>query len=240
MILLVSGEGPSDIGVSRTGQNECKTAEFMAGPLTWLIDQLIEAHPRFGYSLMAAEAVYFVSKQHLAAAERPKTMRLPGIQTPKETGYYYNNAYALASYARQLSARESRPVIAVLFRDADGTASAGRGEWQQKHQSMLDGYQAANYAANCIPMLAKPKSEAWLLCACKPDAYQHCEALESRSGNDNSPHSLKAELQALLADTSSAHLALLAHDRRIDAAQIDMPSFNCFKQQLHHALTHHN
>jgi len=42
-----------------------------------------------------------------------------------------------------------------------------------------------------VAMIPKPKSEAWLLCALKNKPYESCEKLEDRSGNDDSPNSLK-------------------------------------------------
>ena len=46
-------------------------------------------------------------------------------------------------------------------------------------------------------MIPKPKSEAWVLCALSK-LYKECDELEDRSGNDNSPNSLKRELEELL------------------------------------------
>jgi len=48
-----------------------------------------------------------------------------------------------------------------------------------------------------VAMIPKPKSEAWLLCALRNKAYENCQKLEDRSGNDDSPNSLKKELDAL-------------------------------------------
>ncbi len=56
------------------------------------------------------------------------------------------------------------PVIAVLFRDSDGTASSGRGLWEDKRKSIEDGFGEAGFDYG-VPMIPKPKSEAWLLCA---------------------------------------------------------------------------
>jgi len=58
------------------------------------------------------------------------------------------------------------------------------------------------------------------------------------SGNDDSPHSLKAELADLVGDTSVPALAQLVRDGRINPAQIDMLSFNQFKQSFDQALQH--
>ena len=240
MLLLLSGEGSSDIGATIHQDTQiCATDQFTAGPLTLMIDQLAEQHPRLNYSLLDSHCVHFVAKQQLSmmAKEKPKrSMSLPGAKKPKETGYYFNNARLLGICAKELSTSLAQSVIVILFRDADGTASADRGLWQDKHQSMSDGFAAAGCAENGVPMLARPKSEAWLICACKPDAYQHCAQLEQRSGNDNSPNPLKAELMQLLGDTSAANLRHLVEMRRIDVSRIDMPSLNQFKQHFAAAI----
>lgn len=229
------------MGLAQRVKPYCSTDEFDHGPLCLMLDKLAEAFKGLQYSLLDSQQVFFTAKQQLvdkAKSENPRRVRIPGKKHSKETAYYYKNALALAHISQELSALLRQKVVAVLFRDADGTVSSGRGEWQQKLQSMQDGFAGANYAELGVPMLAKPKSEAWLICALKLQAYQHCAALEERSGNDDSPHSLKAELAGLVGDTSAPALAQLVRDGRINPAQIDMPSFNQFKQSFDQALQH--
>jgi hypothetical protein len=92
-------------------------------------------------------------------------------------------------------------LVLVLFRDADGTASSGRGEWADKWNSMLAGF-AIEQISTGVPMLPKPKSEAWILCALR-NQYQSCAKLENESGNDASPNSLKKQLEEHLGETGS-------------------------------------
>lgn len=241
MLLLLSGEGPSDIGQAQRVKACCETAEFDHGPLCIMIDKLAEAFHGLQYSLLSSQQIFFTAKQQLAdtaKADKPGRMRLPGKKHGKETAYYYKNALALAKLAQALAAEQQQKVVAVLFRDADGTVSHGWGERQQKLQSMHDGFASASYADLGVPMLAIPKSEAWFICALKPQPYQHCEALEFRSGNDDSPNSLKAELVELVGDASAPALAELVRSGRMDPEQIDMPSFNQFKQKFTQALQH--
>jgi hypothetical protein len=222
MLLLLSGEGPSDLGQAQREKAWCETDEFDHGPLCVMLDKLAEAHQGLQYSLLDSQQVLFAAKQQLAGAaktEKPNRMRIPGNKHGKETAYYYKNALGLAKLAQSLTEERQQKVVAVLFRDADGTVSSGRGEWQQKWQSMQDGFASANYAVKAQP-------------------YQHCAALEQRSGNDDSPHALKAELAQLIGDTSASALTQLVHDGRIDPARIDMPSFNRFKQSFGQALQH--
>ena len=84
-------------------------------------------------------------------------------------------------------------VVAVLFCDADGTAPAERGQWDDKFQSMLSGFEKEGFNRGA-PMITRPKSEAWILCAMKY-GYQGCDVLEERSGNDKSFNPLKKELE---------------------------------------------
>ena len=68
----------------------------------------------------------------------------------------------MARIAKEREVETKDNVVAVLFRDAD-TATAGRGTWAEKRQSMLDGFAEEGFARG-VPMIPKPTSEAWLLC----------------------------------------------------------------------------
>ena len=82
-------------------------------------------------------------------------------------------------------------------------------------------------------MIPRPKSEAWIICAVKSNPYQGCKALESRSGNDNSPHSLKGELEAILGDVATREkLNSMIATRTIDISRIIMPSLTAFRERL--------
>ncbi|MDE1169420.1 MAG: hypothetical protein PW845_29590 [Pseudomonas sp.] len=176
--------------------------------MTIIIDQLIEAC--VDYSLLDYQRVRFVSKAELIESHpkhHGRQLRAPGKNKPKESGYYYENAKRLALMAEQLQQEQGDRVIPLLFRDADGTQSSGRGEWQAKWGSMLKGFAAGGSTLG-VPMLPQPKSEAWLLCACREPKYQHCAQLENESGNDDAPHSLKTQLGVALAGaTTSSQLA---------------------------------
>jgi hypothetical protein len=123
-----------------------------------------------------------------------------------------------------------------LFRDADGTVSSGKGKWQDKWQSVLDGFETEGML-NGIPMIPKPKSEAWILCALR-EKYQNCKKLERESGNDSSPNSLKKQLAKYLGEDATRELVNKKVDEgQIDIEQIvDMPSLTKFKDQLDKVL----
>lgn len=236
MYLLLSGEGPGDMGYCTPAENG-SGLQYCPGPMALFVDQLVEQQLGYEFSHIEYGQAQFISKNDLIqnAQEQPrnkKSIGLTGKRRPRETKYYFENARALARLAKEKSEQLNDTVIAVLFRDADGTASADRGEWQYKFDSMQAGFIWEAFATG-VPMLPKPKSEAWLLCAVKEPPYQHCDALEHESGNDGSPNPLKAQLANALNDeyaTNQINERVL--DRRIDVMRIDMPSFNQFKTAL--------
>jgi hypothetical protein len=222
MHLVLSGEGASDVGSDREN----------IGPITKLVDRAIKG--RLGYSLVEYQALTLFSKAELA--DRAKLMKprsRKGKKQPSETRYFYNNARALALLAGELEAEDR---VVVLFRDGDGTATSDRQEWTQKLQSMLDGFAVEGLTTG-VPILPKPKSEAWWLCALRND-YQNCRQLENESGNDASPNSLKSQIEAYLGEPATR---LLLNDK-IDGGEIDidrlidLPSVTAFKDRLNEVL----
>lgn len=238
MYFLLSGEGPADMGSCSDAAPPCEGEGFLAGPMAVIVDQIVE--DRLQYSPLKVQACGFVSEQELAA--RPgelkaakKAMGLPGRKRAKETRYFFNNARILARIAQERQEELGTQVIAVLFRDSDGTASAGRGLWNEKRHSILHGFEEEGFERG-VPMLPKPKSEAWVLCALK-NAYVACGALEERSRNDKSPNSLKKELSDLLGGPPSREdLCDMVRDGRIDHRRIEMPSFVAFRGRLREVL----
>ena len=230
---FLSGEGASDLGTQSDDG-------FKPGPMGLLLAKMA-AVPNARLSFQEGANFEYVPKTRLreeAKGMRPakKSLQLPGAKTKKETGYFFNNARALARIAGQR--KPGGAIIAVLFRDADGTASTGRGHWHDKYNSTLDGF-AEEHLTTGVAMLPNPKSEAWLLCALKSAPYQNCAALEDRSGNDNSPNSLKGEL-VQIAVVPDGDVIKWACEQigsgEVDPAQIDMPSFNKFRERLHEVL----
>jgi hypothetical protein len=231
MLILVSGEGVSDMGRCVRGDT-CEGSDFKRGPMAWLADQLIKAEiglPRL--TRLVPEATLKVRSKQL------KPAKLAGRKSAKETALFYRNARALAQLAAELAADKQDAVVAILFRDADRTRGSDRGNWRDKVQSMLNGFAYEAFEGG-VPMVPNPKSEAWLLCALRQQQpYQHCQSLEDASGNDASPNSLKAQLAAALGEHPGASLlASLVEQGRVDAHRIDMPSFNQFKRCLAHRL----
>ena len=234
MYLLLSGEGPSDIGVCRSSA-VCDRADFQEGPMAIIVDQLIELNQGFEMSHLGCELVSYVSESYLAENKQPpqrKAMSLKGKKKPAETKYFFENARALAAIAKHKAIEVNDNVIAVLFRDADGTSSAGRGNWNDKRNSVIAGFNVGDYELG-VAMIPNPKSEAWLLCATKQNPYQHCDCLEDESGNDKGKSPLKEQLvKSLVGKTSSFDMAQLINNKQIAITRIDMLSFNIFKSDL--------
>lgn len=237
MRLLLSGEGPTDLGHEKPAAGGM---EFVPGPMAWVVDKLLERH-HTGYSMLnthqaGGDCVTYVRETALAASGRPGSPLLPGVKFGKDTAYFTRNAQVLGLLATQASAREAQPVLAVLFRDGDGVRATPVGEWQMKVDSMRRGFELVGCNTG-VPMVPRPKSEAWLLCALRPSGYANCAPLEDASGNDASPNSLKKQLAALCGgeDPTADEQADWVMTGAVDPLRIDMPSFNAFKQALHTA-----
>ena len=205
MYLLLSGEGPGDIGICNPSAESCDTDTFKVGPMAWIVDQLIDSFLDYDFSHFQTKRVSFVSESYLKEhKQKPvkKSLSLRGKKKPVETKYFYENSRALAIAAKAKAVEVEDDVIVVLFRDADGTASAGRGNWRDKRNSMINGFKVEDFELG-IPMVPKPKSEAWLLCAVKNNPYQGCDNLEQESGNDKGANPLKKQLSGALDGNAS-------------------------------------
>lgn len=233
MFFLLSGEGPTDLGQCCQGKDICIGVDYQHGPLAIFVDRLVMRRHR--YSPLESGHIGFVSKsvhaKRVSEVKRSKSVSLPGSKRDKETLYFYNNARLLAKIAIEREKELRDTVIAILFRDSDGTASADRGLWRNQYEAIIAGFLTEKFSRG-VAMLPKPKSEAWILCAVK-NGYLHCHGLEERSGNDHSPNSLKAELESLLGQpATSTVLCEMIDDGKIDCLRLDMPSFSTFRKDL--------
>jgi hypothetical protein len=222
MHLVLSGEGASDVG------NDSENI----GPITKLVDRVIEK--RLGYSLVAYQSLTLFSEEELGnCAKKLKPLSRRGKRQLFETRYFYNNARALALLAKEL---KKENLVVVLFRDGDGTRISQRQELENKFQSMLNGFQVEGLTTG-VPIIPKPKSEAWWLCALR-DGYKNCQRLEDESGNDASPNSLKRQIESHLGKPATRELI----NDKIDNGEIeidqmqDMVSVMKFKDRLNEVL----
>ena len=235
MRLWLSGEGPTDLGMTRPGP---AGGEFVPGPMAVIIDQLALA--RVKYSLLETQAaggdcVRLVNKTDLTRLGKKGPVLLPGVRYGKHNTFFTRNAQVLGLMAKNDGDESGQPTAAVLFRDGDGTNSVPAAQWREKFDSIKRGFELVGYQCG-VPMVPRPKSEAWLLCALKTPAYARCTQLEEASGNDASPNSLKDQLQALKGPAGANQQAQWVRDGDVDAQRIDMPSFNLFHVVLDAAL----
>ncbi|MGD0900894.1 MAG: hypothetical protein ABR915_23930 [Thermoguttaceae bacterium] len=239
MYFLLSGEGPRDMGVGTGAAVICEGEDYLYGPMAVITDHIVEQHDH--YSLLDAQCCGFVSEHHLAARAgelkaAKKSLRLPGVKQPKETRYFFNNARVLARIAGEKQVLRNDDVVAVLFRDSDDTASAGRGLWDDKNNSIIHGFGEEGFAKG-VPMVPKPKSEAWLICGITGNPNHEGTALEDWSGNDKSPNSLKGALERLIGQEPSRELLCeLLRDGTVDCQKIDLPKFRAFRDRLRSVL----
>lgn len=230
MLLILSGEGGSDVGGS-SGFGD------RAGPMAHVVDQLIE--DRLNYSPIACGMVRWYSRKELsleAKSNKFPKIGLPGLRREKGHIAHYKQAHALALIAKNIEKSEGVPTLSVMFRDSDGTNSAPADHWDQLTSAIENGYRAADYHKG-VAMVPRPKQESWLLCAIKQDPYVGCQALEEESGNDGAPRSLKLQLaEALGAEPSVDDMCNWITTRRFDSSRVDMVSFERFKSGLATAL----
>lgn len=230
MILILSGEGGTDLGGSSDFGDR-------VGPMAHLVDQMIE--DQIDYSPISCEMVRWVSRSELSAeAKKSKFPRtaLPGVRRPPGYVGHYKQAYALGRMAKNIESTEDVPSVSVMFRDSDGTNSTGAGHWRALTAAIAEGYAAAGYVSG-VAMIPKPKQESWLLCALKNEPYIGCQLLEDESGNDSSPHSLKDKLcEAIGNHPSVEEMSEWIKTRRFDSTKIEMESFSHFRANLMAAL----
>lgn len=231
MHLVLSGEGKTDIGLF-----SYENGEFIPAPMYYIIDKIIEKKLSYSVYENTPTEITFIPKDELIKICKGFKV-LSGKKQGQETAYFYKNAVGLSKIAKQkCEEKDDNDVIAVLFRDCDGTGTSSSTLWTDKIKSMEIAFEQEKI--NGIPMIPNPKSEAWLICALKSNPYQHCEQLENRSGNDNSPNNLKDELKAILAKIQKEYNDIneMIKNEEIDIYKIKMPSFDYFLEKLESSL----
>lgn len=244
MMLLLSGEGPTDLGSCTMGLATCENDDqgrFEIGVLTVMLDRLIE--PRLGRFLSSTpNSIRYVGKKELSRLAKeqatPRRPRLRGLNNNAETGFYEIPARILGTLARELEVERQDQVIAVLFHDSDGTNQTPYQDWQNKFNSMKKGFENANFDKG-VPMLPKPKSETWLICACKEQPYKNCAKLEELSGNDDAPRSAKQILQECFGEpvNRSTLVSWMENHNFQPDALAQMDSFGKFLSKLRAAIS---
>lgn len=243
MIVVLSGEGPSDLGACNNAQGVCSKPEFVPGPMTILVDKEIASQFHFSMLEDTPDQYIYLGEERLRELveehkHNKRSMSLVGKKQDQETGYFYINAWILGIEALRLEQEKHDIAIAVLFRDCDGTHSSRKVLWEAKQKSMQNGFNRSELSKRGVPMIPKPKSESWLLCAVA-NGYQHCAALEDLPGNDDAKHSAKKQLHEALNRKSTSQDQVdwldtngFDHDR----VAANMPSYQAFKNSMAAAL----
>ena len=228
MHLVLSGEGNSDIGKLSYNSNE-----FIPASMYYLIDKIIEKKFCYSFYELIPDLITFIPKAELVKIGK-KLPPYTGKKVKKGQALFLINAITLAKIAKEKSKElKDDDVIAILFRDSDGTNSTSKGMWEDKVESIENGFKMEKFIRG-VAMIPKPKSEAWLICTLKDKPYQQCEKLEDRSGNDDSPNNLKDELERF--GISLEVINEMIQDGRIDIEKIEMPSFRYFEKRLKELL----
>lgn len=230
MHFILAGEGPSDLG---SKDNEGK---FRKGAMTHIVDAIALR----GYKCLPE--YQFLTKNDVKKLKKknPRIIFERGIED-KHSGEIYLSAFCLGEEANQKGGSWG----VIFFTDADGTRSAPRDVWEKKVRDMQQGFDSSRNPHG-IPMVPRPKSEAWLLGYYqkglpRQNAYNHCERFEEMSGNDASPNSLKNLLQKALDPEGNPYDRITEEElHSVKWEKIDMPSFNLFRKRLENVLAEMN
>lgn len=212
--------------------------------MTLLTDEIVQHEQH--YSPLESACCYFVPEVQLN--DLAKKIKKPPLRGKNMNHFHSRGAQALAALALALGEKKNTAVVAIYFHDCDGSNTSPSTRLEDLYCSMQHrGFQVFGLKSG-VPMIPKPKSEAWLICALKKMPYQNCAQLESASGNDDSPNSLKKQLatcldQRALSGTGDLRQVLndLIHPpegyaKLIDFTRIDMPSFTSFRKDLEQAI----
>jgi hypothetical protein len=240
--MVVTGEGKTDMGICNNQAQVCSSDDYDIGPVTLLLIKLLEKHlPPWNSGLVDFDHpesfVTFIYRNWFNDQTKAKSLLRPSKKLRTGNTVHAQRAAALAFYA---IANDFQ--IAAYFHDTDGTQKKCQDDPQRRMhlvEAIKEGFRAANFSCG-VPVVPKPTSEAWFLCAVKTDSYQHCEALETElSGNvDSSPErSPKKRLGAALGEPDYDRARLCDIARSIDVERLDMPSFNELRTDVKRAIT---
>lgn len=236
MLILASGEGPTDIGKAYGNYDVYAPGYWEPGPMAYFISSIVDTI--WNFDPLDASTMWFIPEVSLNAIA--KNMKPLSLARNRE---FTKSARALLASARKLAQERDCKVLPILFRDTDGSCSQrtrNQARWQEKHDSIAYCMDRTSNIMHVCPMLPNPKSEAWLLCALQNN-YRSCADLESLSGNDKSPNNVKSMLEDCLSKpVTRSYLVELIESCIIKPDLIDMPSFNSWKNDLCQMSQGHN
>jgi hypothetical protein len=210
--------------------------------MAWMIDKLLDRPEKLDCSILEGQTrgydwVSFLSEGDLRSLRHPRPRFFPHHPQTFGSQFHRASAYQLGKHAQSVGVGRKDAVIAVFFRDSDGTNSAPQNLWSAIFESIRAGFLLSGFPSG-VPMVPRPKSEAWMLCGLLKanDPTHDCAWLEEEPGNDASPRSLKRQL-ALHFDHApdATEQAALVAEGRIDPQLIDLTSFIAFREELDRA-----
>ncbi len=231
MHLVVSGEGKTDIGIGSYVDDT-----FIPAPMYYIIDKIIEKKLLYSIYDLTPEQITFIPKPELMKVCKSIKF-LTGKKREQETGFFYKNAIGLSRITKKIcEIKDDDDVVAILFRDSDGTRATPSNLHDKKIKAIEDAFETEKI--NGVSMVPNPKSESWLICSLQKTPYQNCEKLEQRSGNDDSPNSLKKELDEILEAKNIKYddINEMIKNSDIDIDKIDMKSYVYFRNKLEELL----
>jgi hypothetical protein len=239
--IMISGEGVTDLGISKRDLTISEGDDIEVGPVLLLIYKLIYLYAPDWYRDMydwKAEIpipTYLVSRGERSRVSKTLKPNLFQTHSQGRGGIEHaKGAWALGQIALQYEVD-----LCFYFHDTDGTQNMLRRTPDLQDiivKGALRGFGIKNTVG--IAMVPKPTSEAWFICHAGSPPYQHCHLLEtSLAGNqDSAERSPKDELAFLLGKKKIVRDDLIKLAHEIDVERLDMPSFNRFKNDVEVAL----
>jgi hypothetical protein len=194
-------------------------SDIKKGPMIYLIEQILQntQNQKAYFGLIA-------KSQLIQETKKLKTRKFPSKKSGKKTAIFYKNAYALGKIAI-----EKQYDIAIFFRDADCTKSGISPDWQERVNSILQGFIDSGFK-NGVAMVPKPTSEAWILCCL--GRHPHCKKLENLAGNEVSDEHPKKIIQKKIGEKPTMETLIKIVDEQCEPDKMDMPIFQNFKINL--------
>ncbi|MCF5225041.1 hypothetical protein [Pseudomonas syringae] len=239
--IAVSGEGVTDLGVSRRGLGVTDGADIEVGPTLILIYKLIYLYaPDWYRDLYDWTADVPIPTFLVSRGERSRVTKTlkPNLFQTHASGRggieHAKGAWALAQIAMEYGAD-----LCIYFHDTDGTQALLRRSPDLQDvivKGASKGFEIQSVTG--IAMVPKPTSEAWFICHAGLPPYQHCHILEtSLAGNqDSEERSPKIHLANLIGKQRLVRDDLIELAHAFDVERINMPSFNQFRSDIKTAI----
>jgi len=213
MKIVLRGEGRTDVGYV-----DFESGEFVAGPMVTLIKKLNcykkLVEERFGGCDVYIEWI-LVDKEKIK--QKKKEAKKYQLRGKKNTDWNQKGFFVQSKLFSEL-AKEKGADIGIFFVDTD------KDDYEARYQSVVDGFEDAGFSDKGLSMIPNKISEAWLLCCC--DTSARCSDFERLpSGDDSNPRNPK-NIIASMEETRYE----IAED--CDPNQLDMPSFNRFREDF--------